>query len=64
MSTVPAVLERRFEQRWAAKLARPIPAVPFAPPRVSEVKGSMMIISIEPERPDGWKGSNLCFVQR
>ena len=25
MSTIPLEFERRFEQRWAARLARPIP---------------------------------------
>lgn len=50
MSTIPADLERKFEQRWAARLARSIPP-PFARPACPMCKAQMMLVSIEPESP-------------
>ena len=50
MSTIPADLERKFEQRWAARLARPIPPAPFARPACPRCKAQMMLASIEPAR--------------
>lgn len=51
MSAIPTDLERKFEQRWAAKLARPIPPAPFARPLCPRCKAQMMLVSIEPESP-------------
>lgn len=51
MSTIPADLERKFEQRWAARLARTIPPASFARPACPRCKAQMMLVSIEPESP-------------
>jgi hypothetical protein len=51
MSTIPVDLERKFEQRWAARFARPIPPAPFERPACPRCKARMMLVSIEPERP-------------
>jgi len=51
MNTIPMDLERKFEQRWAARLARHLPPAPFARPACPRCKAQMMLVSIEPESP-------------
>jgi hypothetical protein len=49
MSTIPLDLERKFEQRWAARLARPVlPAVPER--HCSENQPEPLAAPVEAER--------------
>jgi hypothetical protein len=65
MCTIPVDLERKIEQRWAARFAQPvgeasmtqsqglssaIPPAPFERPACPRCKAQMMLVSIEPER--------------